>query len=42
MPKHEELYFCPQINKPHQRWSALEDLDKPGYLLALVIPHSGG
>jgi len=33
MPKHEELYFSPQIDKPHQKWSVLDDPDNPGYVL---------
>ena len=30
MPNHEELYFTPDINKPHQKWSVLEDPERPG------------
>jgi hypothetical protein len=30
MPNREELYFTPQINKPHQKWSVLEDPERPG------------
>jgi hypothetical protein len=30
MPNREELYFTPDINKPHQKWSVLEDPERPG------------
>jgi len=30
MANHGELYFTPDINKPHQKWSVLEDPDRPG------------
>jgi len=30
MPNLEELYFTPDINKPHQKWSVLEDPERPG------------
>jgi hypothetical protein len=29
MPKHEELYFTPHLDKPHQKWSILEDPECP-------------
>ena len=29
MPNHEELYFTPDINKPHQQWSVLEAPERP-------------
>jgi hypothetical protein len=29
MPKHEELYFTPHIDSPHQKWSILEDPECP-------------
>ena len=35
MPNHEELYFTPDINKPHQKWSVLEDPERPGRRLLL-------
>ncbi len=30
MPNHEELYFTPDINNPHQKWSVLDDPECPG------------
>jgi hypothetical protein len=30
MPNHEELYFTPDIEKPRQKWSVLEDPEHPG------------
>jgi hypothetical protein len=30
MPNHQELYFTPDITKPHQKWSVLEDPERPG------------
>ena len=30
MPNREELYFTPDINKPYQKWSVLEDPERPG------------
>jgi hypothetical protein len=35
LPKHEELYFTPDINKPHEKWSVLEDPERPGRRLIL-------
>ena len=35
MPNREELYFTPHINKPHQKWSVLEDPERPGRRLIL-------
>ena len=29
MPNHQELYFTPDVNKPHQKWSGLEDPENP-------------
>ena len=30
MPNREELYFTPDISKPHQKWLVLEDPERPG------------
>ena len=30
MANHPELYFTPDIAKPHQKWSVLEDPERPG------------
>ena len=29
MPNQQELYFTPDINKPHQKWSVLDDPENP-------------